>query len=225
VTDAGPAGASPVSATLPTTPHEADPLELRGPTLTLRYATAADAPALLALASDPAVTRYFSWGPYRSLEEPAAYIASLPARRERGERLDLLVVHREDGPIGVTGLSEVARRDRHATVGSWFGHRWWGSGASFESKALIAALAFERLGMERLTALANTRNGRSQVSLERIGFRREGVLAAWHRHGGDVHDVVVFGLTRPVWERSALRRLPAEITGAAPPAFVVGPAR
>lgn len=196
-------------------------LVLAGPTLTLRYAAPEDAPRLLELASDPAVTRWFSWGPYRSVDQPEAYIASLAGKRERGELLDFLAVHREDGPIGVTGLSELARRDRRATVGSWFGHRWWGSGANGESKALIAALAFERLGFDRLTAWANTRNGRSQTALERVGFRREGVLRAWHRHGDTVHDVVVFGLTRPAWERSALRAVPVEIEGDPPPAFVV----
>ena len=203
-------------------PHEADPLVVTGPTLTLRYATAADAPRLLELASDPAVTRFFSWGPYSDVSEPEAYIASLPAKRERGELLDFLVVHRDDGPIGVTGLSELARRDRRATVGSWFGHRWWGSGANPESKAMIAALAFRRLGMDRLTAWANTRNGRSQIALERVGFRREGVLRSWHRHGDVLHDVVVFGLVRPAWERSELFGVPVEISGTAPPAFTVG---
>ena len=121
----------------------------------------------------------------------------------------------------MTGLSELAPRDRRATVGSWFGHPWWGSGANFESKALIAALAFGALGLERLTAWANTRNGRSQVALERIGFRREGVLRAWHRHGDRVHDVVVFGMLRAGWERSRLRAVPAEVRGTPPPAFRV----
>jgi ribosomal-protein-alanine N-acetyltransferase len=200
----------------------ADALVIRGPALTLRYPEPGDAPALLELASDPAVTRYFSWGPYRSVEEPAAYIAGLPAERERGERLDFLVVHREHGPIGVTGVSELARRDRRATVAAWFGHRFWGMGANFESKALLAALAFGPLGLDRLTAWANVRNGRRQVALERAGFRREGVLAGWHRHGDQLHDVVAFGLTRAVWERSALRRVPAEIAGEPPAAFVVG---
>jgi ribosomal-protein-alanine N-acetyltransferase len=59
----------------------------------------------------------------------------------------------------VTGLSEISRRDRRATVGSWLGHRYWGSGANFEAKAMIAALAFQRLGYERLTAWANTATG------------------------------------------------------------------
>jgi ribosomal-protein-alanine N-acetyltransferase len=196
-------------------------IALHGPTLTLRPPVAEDAPALLELASDPDVTRWFSWGPYTSIEQPRAYVDEAAARRERGEQLDLLVVHRDDGPIGVTGLSELSRRDRRATVGSWFGHRWWGSGANFEAKALIAALAFEHLGLERLTAWANRRNGRMLVSLERVGFRREGTLTAWHRHGDEVHDVVVFGLTRAAWERAELRRVPAEVTGTPPPAFTV----
>jgi [ribosomal protein S5]-alanine N-acetyltransferase len=203
-------------------PHEADPLVVSGPTLRLRYATADDAPRLLDIASDPAVTRFFSWGPYTDLAQPQAYIATLPAKRERGELLDFLIDHHEDGPIGVTGLSELSVRNRHATVGSWFGHRWWGSGANLESKALIAALAFRQLGMDRLTAWANTRNGRSQVALERVGFKREGVLRAYHRHGDVLHDVVVFGMVRNGWMRSRLQGVPVSIEGTSPPAFSLG---
>ena len=198
-------------------------LTVTGPTLTLRYATADDAPRLLELGGDAAVTRFFSWGPYQRVDEPAAYVASLPGKRERGEMLEFLVVHREHGPIGVTGLSELSPRDRRATVGTWFGSAYWGTGSNRESKALVAALAFETLGLGRLTAWANTRNGRSQLALERVGFRREGVLAGWHRHGDAVHDVVVFGLLRSEWERSGLREVPAEVRGTPPDAFVVAP--
>ena len=198
---------------------EPDPLTVTGPSLTLRYAAAEDAPRLLELASDPAVTRFFSWGPYARVEEPQAYIAGLAGKRERGEMLEFLIDHREHGPIGVTGLSELAARDRRATVGSWFGRAYWGSGANLESKALVAALAFGPLGLERLTAWANTRNGRSQAALERVGFRREGVLAGWHRHGDEVHDVVVFGMVRAAWQSSALQAIPAEVRGTPPMAF------
>jgi len=195
---------------------------VRGPTLELRYATASDVPRLFSLGSDAEVTRFFSWGPYASEAEPAAYVNALEDRRERGEQLEFLIVHRADGPIGVTGLSELARRDRRATVGSWLGRDWWGSGANFESKALITALAFRRLGMHRLTAWANTRNGRSQAALERVGFRREGVLAAWHRHGDAYHDVVVFSLLASAWEGSALAEVEVGFEGSAPEPFVVG---
>ena len=82
---------------------------MRGPRLSLRYASPDDAPRLFALASDPAVTRFFSWGPYTSVEQPEAYIATLPARREAGDLLDFLIVHPVDGPIGVTGLCASSR--------------------------------------------------------------------------------------------------------------------
>lgn len=196
-------------------------LEVAGPSLVLRYATREDAPALFALASDPLVTRWFSWGPYADAAQPLAYVDSLADKRERGELLDFVVVHADVGVLGVTGLSELSRRNRHATVGTWFGRAWWGMGVNLESKALIAALAFERLGLDRLTAWANTRNGRSQAALERVGFRREGVLRGWHRHDDRLHDVVVFRLLRTEWEDSSLRDVPVRISGDPPDAFVV----
>lgn len=199
-------------------------MEVVGPTISLRYATPADADALFSLASDPEVTRFFSWGPYRDRGEPLAYIDRLAGQRASGEQLDLLIVHHHDGPIGVTGLSELSRRDRRAVVGTWLGRRWWGSGANRESKALVARLGFERLGLDRIGAYADVENGRSQTALERVGFTREGVLRGWHRHGDVVHDVVLFGLLRSEFDRSPLAELPAQVRGELPEAFVVAPA-
>jgi ribosomal-protein-alanine N-acetyltransferase len=197
-------------------------LSVSGPSLTLRYASPDDAPALFALGRDPAVTRFFSWGPYTHEEQPRAYIDGLAPGREAGRVLDFLLVAEDQGPIGVTGLSELSRRDRRCVVGSWLGHRHWGSGANFEGKALIAHLAFAYLGMERLSAYADTHNGRSQAALERIGFRREGVLRSWHRHGDQVRDVVLYALLRSAWERSALPSVPVEVSGEPPPAWTIG---
>ena len=186
---------------------EPAPLTVTGPTLTLRYAVPDDAPRLLELGSDAAVTRFFSWGPYRRAEEPAAYIASL-RRQARARR----ACSSSSSTTASTArsASRACRSCRPATAarrsapGS--ARAYWGTGANLESKALVAALAFETLGLERLTAWANTRNGRSQLALERVGFRREGVLAGWHRHGDAVHDVVVFGLVRAEWARSRAAR-------------------
>ena len=196
-------------------------LEVTGPSLRLRYAADEDTEVLFELASDPAVTRWFSWGPYDVPAEAEAYVHSLPAQREEGTVLDFVIEHQTAGVVGVTGLSELARRDRRATVGTWFGREHWGSGMNVEAKALIAELAFAHLGLDRLTAWSNARNGRSQRALERAGFRREGLLHAWHRHGDQLHDVVVFGLTRTAWEGSALREIPVTVSGKPPAAFVL----
>ena len=68
-------------------------LEVVGPTLTLRVPEAADAPGLFALARDPEVTRWFSWGPYETEDEPRRWIAEAARLRNAGEQLEL-VIHR-----------------------------------------------------------------------------------------------------------------------------------
>jgi [ribosomal protein S5]-alanine N-acetyltransferase len=194
-------------------------IALHGPTLTLRPPVAEDAPALLELASDPEVTRWFSWGPYTSIDQPRAYIDEAAARRERGEQLDLLVVHREHGPAGITGLSEFSARDRRCMVGTWFGRRFWRTGANRESKAIVARLAFAVLGVHRLGAYSNTANAVSTKALLAVGFRHEGVLRDFHRHGDRHHDVNVFGLLRREWEDGPLATVPVDVDGEPPEAF------
>ena len=179
-----------------------------------------DAPALLELASDPEVTRWFSWGPYTSIDEPRAYIDRCAGRRESGEQLDLVVEHREDGVAGITGISEVSRRDRRCIVGTWLGRRFWGTGANRESKALVAHLAFVLLAMHRLGSYSNPANSRSRSALEAIGFRHEGLLRDWHRHGDRFHDVDVFALLHHEWESGDLAAVPVSVVGEPPRAFV-----
>jgi ribosomal-protein-alanine N-acetyltransferase len=190
-----------------------------GTSFGLRYATAADADALFALGSDAEVTRFFSWRPYTSVSESARYIAGLAGERDRGERLDFLVVDVADRVLGVTGLSEFSRRDRRAVVGTWLGRAFWGSGANRAAKALVAALAFRTLGLERLGAYADPDNPRSQAALTGIGFVREGVVRRWHRHGDVVHDVITYSWLKAEWAESELAREEVEIAGVIPAPF------
>ena len=103
-------------------------VQLIGQTLTLRYAEPGDAAALFLLASDPEVTRWFSWGPYASADEPRAYIDRLAGERERGERLDLLIDHarprrrRRDGPQRAVA-PRPPRDGRHLARARPLGHR------------------------------------------------------------------------------------------------------
>ncbi len=188
--------------------------------MTLRPPRDDDAQALLRLAGDDEVTKWFSWGPYRSLAEPAAYLARLPDQRANGEQLDLLIVDNARGAAGIIGLSDFSQRDRRAIIGTWLGREFWGTGVNLAAKELALHLAFGRLGLERVGAYANPDNKRSIASLERIGFRREGTLRRFHRHGSERHDVAVFGLLRDEWQASPLASAPVVLTGDVPPAFV-----
>jgi len=196
------------------------PLELRGPRIGLRIPRADDAHRLFELASDPEVTRFFSWGPYEQESEAEDWLATLAPRRAAGIALELAIVDADDWVIGITGVLEISRRDRRAVVGTWLGQAYWGTGANAESKALVARLAFDALRMERLGAWADVRNPRSQHALERLGFVREGTLRAFHRHGDERRDVVSYSLLREEWQQSQLAAVGATLIGAVPAAFV-----
>ena len=196
---------------------------LRGPSLSLRYLVPADAPALFELARDPEVTRFFSWGPYTDESQALEFIERLDRQREAGQRLELGIVDAQDRPIGLTGFSEFAHRDRRAIVGTWLGRDHWGSGANNESKALVLSLGFRHLGLHRVTALASPDNKRSLRALERIGFWTEGVLRDWHIHDGVARDVAILRMLRDRFESSELAKVRYEIEGEPPAAFVTAP--
>lgn len=202
-----------------------DDLRVVGPRHTLRYAAPGDAEALLALAADDAVTRFFSWGPYRSIAEPLAYIESLAAKRESGRLLEFVIVERgDDRPIGVTGLTEFSLRDRRAVVGSWLGREHWGTGANAAAKALVLALGFKLIGLNRVSAYSHVDNLRSEAALAKVGFVREGVLHAWHRHRGEPQDVAIHCLLRDRYLEGPLAAQAIEFAGELPHAFSVSPA-
>lgn len=201
-------------------PSAPDDLQVVGSDYLLRFATPDDAEQLFELGTDPAVTRFFSWGPYTSVEQPLAYIEDLKVKRDSGALLEFVIEQRETGQlVGVTGLTEFSKRDRRAVVGSWLGHKYWGSGINAASKSLVLALGFKHLGLERVSAYSHVRNGRSKAALERIGFVNEGILHGWHWHHGEPQDVNIHCLLREIYARSEIGSDPIEVTGSIPPAF------
>src|SRR6476620_6280444 len=131
-------------------------LEVVGETHMLRLAVPEDAEQLFHLGEDPAVTRFFSWGPYTSIEQPLKYIEDLQAKRDNGSLLEFVIVDREtENIVGVTGLTEFSKRDHRAVVGSWLGHKYWGTGVNVASKSLVLGLGFRQLGLQRISSYSH----------------------------------------------------------------------
>jgi [ribosomal protein S5]-alanine N-acetyltransferase len=192
---------------------------VRGPRLSLEFLRPEHVDQLFELGSSPEVSRFFSWSPYESPSEAAAFIGSLDRQRDAGQRLELGIFDADGRLLGVTGLSEFSRRDRRAVLGTWLGREFWGTGANRESKALVLALGFGPLGLLRITALASPQNVRSVAALGRLGFVQEGVLRGWHVHAGVPRDVAVLRMLRDEWERTPLAEVPVSFEGDPPAAY------
>lgn len=137
-----------------------------------------------AMVSDPEVVRF---EPYdaMSLREAEACL------RERMTEDFTAVVRREDGRmIGNVYLAH--RSFESMELGYVFARAAWGHGYATEACGAAVEAAFAR-GVHRVFAECNPENAASWRLLERLGFRREGLLRqnVFFRRDGD---------GRPVWQ-------------------------
>ncbi|CAB4861285.1 MAG: GNAT family N-acetyltransferase [Actinobacteria bacterium] len=190
-------------------------LKIQGPNLVLRFAQLSDAPQLFEIGSDVETTRYLSWGPYTELSQAESFIGGMPRQVEAGEELGFLVT-RGDEVLGVTAFTEPRPRDRSVVIGTWLTKPEWGTGVNTELKAMMAALAFRAMGIDRLSVYAAVTNERSRGALGKVGFTEEGTLRRFHRHGDDWYDCVVGSVLRDEYEVGPLAAVPVQITGDVP---------
>jgi RimJ/RimL family protein N-acetyltransferase len=72
-----------------------------------------------------------------------------------------------------------------------------------EALRLLVDFAFGSLGLHRLEADVDPRNGPSLRLLERLGFRREGLLRERYHAQGEIQDSVILGLLAPEWQQAS----------------------
>lgn len=193
----------------------ADQLEVSGPSLTLRWPRPGDAEQLFRLASDPEMARYLSWAPYSELAQAQRFLDGMAEDRESGRELGFLV-RRGETILGVTSFTDPRPRDRSVTIGTWLGRSHWGTGVNSELKALMAALAFGPMGVERLSVYAAESNARSRAALAKVGFTEEGVLRRFNLHGEEWFDCVIGSILRDEHATGPLAGVPATISGELP---------
>ncbi len=168
--------------------------------LRLRWLEPRDVDALLEIFGDPAVMRYWSSPPLPDRRAAEDLLAEIRACFERRELFQWGVALAEsDRVIGTCTLAWLHAESRRAELGFALGRTHWGHG--YMSEALVALLdfAFGPLGLRRLEADIDPRNESSLRLVERLGFRREGLLRERWLTAGEVQDSLFFGLLSREW--------------------------
>lgn len=172
--------------------------------LMLRPLAASDAPALYAIFSDPAVVRYWSSEPWTDISFAEAAIArALEAYRDETELRFAIEVAATRELIGTVALHHFFNQNNRCELGYALGSRHWGQG--YASEALVAALdhGFSAMGLNRIEADIDPRNAASARLLEKLGFRKEGLMPQrWLVHG-EYADTAYYGLLRSYWDLRA----------------------
>jgi ribosomal-protein-alanine N-acetyltransferase len=151
------------------------PARIQTARLVLRLPKVSDIPDIFEYASDPEVTLLMDW---RRLSEPGQvsdFLArSLAAWSEGTEYTWVITEARDDRVLGAIALRS---RDADSDFGYVLNRKAWGRGIALEaSRALVDWLASARPA-HRIWATCDLENHRSARVLEKVGLKRERVMA------------------------------------------------
>lgn len=157
--------------------------------LILRPLTIEDFDAVHSWASNPANTRYMSWGP-NDAEQTRSFLDSVKPGK------DFAIVLKESGKvIGSCGIYPDDANDT-AEIG-WILHiDYWKRGYGTELGGELIRYGFEDLKLRRIFALCAAANYGSYRIMERNGMRREAlhIKAVWARVDKEWIDKAVYAI-------------------------------
>lgn len=181
---------------------------LQSARLELRPVQPPEAAGLYAVFSDPEVMRYWSTPPWTSLAQAEQRIQADLDGMAAGEHMRLGLFRRTDATLlGVCSMFAFVPSCRRAEVGYALARPAWGQGYAQEAMGAFIDHGFGALGLNRLEADIDPRNAASARLLERLGFRREGLLRERWIVGDEVSDSALYGLLQREWAgRSAAAR-------------------
>ena len=180
--------------------------------LLIRVVETRDLPDLLEINSTDEVTRYVPYKTWGSTADSEAWFERMATLQSSGTAVQLVLALRDSGRvIGaclIFAFDEVSLR---AEIGYVLGVRDSGRGYMAEAVSAVVAFAFEELGMRRLEATIDPRNGASVKLIERMGFNHEGTRRQRVLMKGTLVDQSLYGCLRDDW--IAVRRGSEQGTG------------
>jgi [ribosomal protein S5]-alanine N-acetyltransferase len=165
--------------------------------LELRALTVEDADAMFAYLRDRRLTRYVAWERHGSIEQTVFYLMTVEkAYRDSGLREWGVFVADAGLLVGTCGFVRLDAEHARAELGYTIGRAHQGRGYGTEGAAAVMRFGFEELGLHRVEAQVAAGNTASARVLEKIGMRREAVLADRVRIRGRFVDVEMFAKVR-----------------------------
>lgn len=171
---------------------------MNDPLVRLRDIILADADLLEAW-DTPAIKGEFNDFGIPASPAPREAMAKGPLRNDHNGQLIVELV--ADGtPIGTVGWHQVVNGPVPGSIAWNIGitlvPEARGRGYGTEAQRMLAAYLFETTGVNRVEASTDVENVAEQRSLEKAGFRREGIMRGAQFRAGTYHDLVLYSRLR-----------------------------
>ncbi|MGD8505154.1 MAG: GNAT family protein [Candidatus Bathyarchaeota archaeon] len=124
----------------------------------------------------------------------------MPFQENRGIRWGI-VRKGDEELIGSCGYYDWNKTARRAEIGYDLDPAYWGQGIMTEALRAVLEYGFGKMDLNRIQAIIDSENVQSLRLVERLGFRKEGVLRQNSYFGG-FRDDIVFSLLRQEWTKS-----------------------
>lgn len=162
---------------------------------------------LFAIHSDPKVMRYWNSPAWTAIGQARETIERDADAFRKGEALSLGIETLGNAQlIGHCMLFNISATHRRAELGYALAPLAWGKGYMGEALQELVAYGFAQLNLHRIEAEIDPLNAASRKTLERLGFRHEGLLRERWIVNGKSSDGAVYGLLRPDWQARGKER-------------------
>ncbi|WP_171016712.1 GNAT family N-acetyltransferase [Pseudalkalibacillus caeni] len=98
--------------------------------------------------------------------------------------------------IGTIGFQLWDQNNHHAELGGNMIPARWGKGFSREALSVILPFGFQSMRLNRVSAVVRTTNRPALAVLNKLKFKREGILRDYHHVNGRYEDAYLYSLLK-----------------------------
>lgn len=150
------------------------------------------------------VTKYYGMDSLKTIEDADLIIDSMHNTfvNNKGMRWAILLQNTETF-VGTVGLNNLNLQGKKAEIGYELHPYYWNKGITTEAVKEVLRYSFEELQLFRMGAVTYPQNEPSIYLLQRLGFKKEGLLRGYLYQNQQNHAACVFSLLRTEWNQAS----------------------
>lgn len=133
--------------------------------------------------------------PIKTLEEEKYFLRLNDAKRKAHYEYNYSVLF-YGKLVGACGIRIDQHRPWVGEIGYFIDRDYQGKGLAVEAVNQLERIGFEKLDLQRIIILMDTRNLASEKVAQKCGYEKEGVMKKVHRIGEEYYDCFLYAKTR-----------------------------
>ena len=181
--------------------------QLETKNLLLRRIHPSDASALFKILADGEVTRFYDDDAFTDISQASDQIEAWENGFKNKGCIRWGITRKEEGTlIGSCGLYGFHTWYRRASIGYELARDYWRQGIMTETLCAILNYGFGEMELNRIESVVIPENTASTIMLEKLGFRKEGLLEEYEKWGSKGFvDLCMFAMLRKDWSNLDIR--------------------